>query len=162
MFLFAFYACGVWYLALRFRRQWPAFVIVPAAAGVTALLVPVLMAANVADVGLYLMLSAEAVVILLVGLFIAILPRAPKHPHCAYCRYDLRGLVGETGRAVSDGPQQCPECGMPIDGFASVRRQRAKVFASATDVQPLNGRDVAAEVRSMSAAANGGPARGEL
>jgi hypothetical protein len=51
---------------------------------------------------------------------------------------------------------------MPIDGFASVRRQRAKVFASATDVQPLNGRDVAAEVRSMSAGANGGPAPGEL
>jgi hypothetical protein len=136
----------IWFLALRFRRRWQAFAIVPAASLAIYLLVPVLRQISAADVGIYLLLGAEAAVVLVVGLFIAVLPRPPAHPHCHYCQYDMRGLHGHR----SD--QLCPECGMPADGYASVRRQRAKVFAAATNVQPVNGRNLAAEMRSLAAA----------
>lgn len=145
MILFAVYAVIIWYLALRFRRRWQAFAIVPIASISVYVLVPLMRHVNVADIGLYILLGAEAVVILIVGLFIAILPRPPAHPHCHYCKYDMRGLQGR-------GPdQRCPECGMPSDGYASVRRQRAKVFATARNVQPVNGRNLAAELRTLAA-----------
>lgn len=146
MILFAIYAVIVWYLALRFRRRWQAFAIVPVASVSVYLLVPLMRHVNVADIGLYILLGAEAVVILIVGLFIAVLPRPPAHPHCHYCKYDMRGLHGLSPE------QRCPECGMPTDGYASVRRQRAKVFATARNVQPVNGRNLAAEMRSLATA----------
>lgn len=119
--LFAVYAVVVWFFALRYRRRWPAFVMVPVAALAVFWLNAALTRVGLAAGGFNLLLLGEAAIVLIGGLFIAFLPRPPAHPHCHYCHYDLRGHDDfNTATFV------CPECGHPADGYASLRRTGAR------------------------------------
>lgn len=155
MILFVIYAVVVCFGAMRFRRQWPGFVIPPVGAMLLYILVPVLQSLNLGDLGIQLLLAAEAALILIVGLFIALLPRRPRYPHCPYCHYDLRGhgLAGKTAEQRST--TLCPECGNPVDGYASVRKRRAEFFASVDSIAPLNGRELAGQLRAERASSVG-------
>ncbi|MCC6659287.1 MAG: hypothetical protein IT437_00205 [Phycisphaerales bacterium] len=106
---FTGYAVLVWFAAARFRRQWKAFAWV--GAGIVGLIIVALLhiQLNVWTHGqIYLpvlqsILYPYTVVVAVMGLYLACLPRRVPEAHCTRCRYDLRGLERE--------PELCPECG---------------------------------------------------
>lgn len=123
--LLAAYAFFVWYLAMRFRRQWGGYASV--VLGVLVLLVLVRPALGEQVLGVVLppgilggfrQLSAlivpEAVLIALVGFFVASLPRRRLPTECR-CGYDLTGLDPLGLR--------CPECGREWTGLGSGRSE---------------------------------------
>lgn len=125
MILFAAYAIIVWYLAARYRRDWRGFLapLIGAALALLAVRIPALQRVLperwwVMGFGteLQILIWAESMIVLVVGLFIALMPRPPARPHCAYCWYEIAGL----------DPEQrcCPECGMPPDGYANRKSPR--------------------------------------
>ena len=109
MFAFAVYALLVWYNAARWRRHWASFAAV--AVGVAGLLLVAYFHLCLNDWThgriylrvLQIMLYPYTVLVAAVGLYIACLPRRVPDHACVKCRYDLRGLAGET--------DVCPECG---------------------------------------------------
>lgn len=108
VFLLA-YAFAVWSLAFVYRRRWPAFVAValalPPVAGAVhldVLFVEHFFGENVD--WLYALAGAFAALVVGVGLFIAVQPRAAPAYACRFCHYDLRGnAIGV-----------CPECGADL------------------------------------------------
>ena len=154
MILFAAYALIILYGAARYRRRPTGFAIALLGGLLPLALVPLMHMVKLGDGSFFLLVIAECAIVMGLGVVIASLPRRPAHIHCQYCHYDLRGL-----EHLSVRTSVCPECGMPLDGFASVRKRRATVFAQAHDdaarqaqpIAPLNGRPVAAEARSASA-----------
>lgn len=112
----AIYAVIIWYLAMRWRRQWPGYGVV--AAGFLSLLALDLAMRRwnhgaaehpgglvIGYELLAILLRPYAVLLGVVGLFIVCLPRVPPtEAHCRKCHYDLTGL---DPRALI-----CPECGV--------------------------------------------------
>lgn len=113
MYFIALYACVIWFVVYTFRRRWPAFVVlllsIPLAAAVIQMCGMLFRPNN----GLFIvMATAFEVVILCLGAFIALQPRAKQASKpCFRCRYDLAG--NETGI--------CPECGRVHDAAAAAR-----------------------------------------
>lgn len=115
MLIFPIFAVIVWALTMRWRRRWPAFVIVTVAVGTLLLLTRLLVAYE------YLLPRETRLVhellwpyiglLALVGYYIACLPRRPGEHACPTCHYDLRGL---NPRGLS-----CPECGAEWRGPGS-------------------------------------------
>jgi hypothetical protein len=122
--LLAAYAVFVWYLAVRYRRQWRGFASV-------ALGVVVLLAISRPAIGehalssvlpgglrigyrhLLILLIPEAALVGLIGFFIASLPRNESSTACRGCGYDLGGL--------NPLGLMCPECGREWRGVGSGR-----------------------------------------
>ncbi|MEQ9616583.1 MAG: hypothetical protein RLN60_00965 [Phycisphaerales bacterium] len=110
MHIFLLYAVVVWYLSFRYRRRWRAVFVL----GIGVPLVPfVLRLYYLIFTGRFftpealmmdLISLAYAGVLLLIGAFLALIPREHASFPCKYCRYDLIGNI--TGR--------CPECGSEI------------------------------------------------
>lgn len=110
MILFAIYALGVWTIAWRHRRRWPAF------AAIFAGVPPILISARL-DVWLVRKLFGEdawhlftlglifAGIVVFIGMVLAVQPRRRPDHECAACGYDLRGLASPA----------CPECGEGLD-----------------------------------------------
>ncbi|MGQ0628769.1 MAG: hypothetical protein ACT4PL_11800 [Phycisphaerales bacterium] len=134
MILFAVYAVFVWYLAMRYRRRWLGFAIVLVGAALCLLLAKALMKFDTFLGGgprlVQHLIWGESALVLVVGLFVASLPRPPSGRHCAYCWYDLRGLESESGGSTaSAGPGAepvCPECGEPLLGWGKRGRAPAR------------------------------------
>jgi len=118
MIFFLFYAAFVWYLCFRYRRRWAGF----ACVGVGVLIVWLvaqffhlmhhwIRAANPDrydphdDGRLFdFLLIVEAVMVAVVGLYLACLPRHIAVRPCRRCKYELAGLENEN--------PTCPECGL--------------------------------------------------
>jgi hypothetical protein len=108
--LFPAYAVIIWALTWRTRRSWLGFVTV--AAGVLGVFIlgllhrftEMVFPVSVSGPFFSLMLATEAAFVLVVGLFIATLPRHRVDRPCRGCRYELQGL--------DDANPTCPECGM--------------------------------------------------
>lgn len=106
MILFVLYAFGIWSIAWRYRRRWPAF------AALVAGVPPIILSAHLdmwivrtifdEDASWILTLAVLfAGVIVFIGLLLALQPQ-PKPSHvCVVCDYDMRGINSQT----------CPECG---------------------------------------------------
>lgn len=102
---------------MYWRRRWPSFASV--GAGVTALLL-LFRLAHAWDGAfpplyrhIYLLFWPYTVLVGMVGLYIACLPRRPAEYQCAKCFYDLRGLDRKG--------LYCPECGQAFTGKGSGR-----------------------------------------
>lgn len=161
MILFAVYALGIWTIAWRHRRRWPAF------AAIFAGVPPILISARL-DVWLVEKLFGEdawplftlglifAGIVVFVGLVLAVQPRSRPTYACRSCGYDLRGLASPV----------CPECGVtpggsvqpaldrspspalspaPSPGVAAAlaearreRRRASSTFSDATTTAPTN------------------------
>jgi hypothetical protein len=120
--LMAVYAAFVWYLAIRYRRQWAGY----ASVVVGVLLLLVLARGAVGEHALaaslpawllkgyrhlVLMLVPEAALVGLIGFFVASLPRKESVTACRGCGYELRGL--------DPAGLKCPECGRAWMGRGS-------------------------------------------
>ncbi len=121
MVLLPLYALFVWFLCLRFRRRWIGFVCAIAGAASVLLVIPVagrvlrFLGSNEEPRVFALLIYGEALIVLLVGLYVAMLPRRDRRNRCPYCDYDLSGHSAEQ-------PPVCPECGVPFDGYLSKRK----------------------------------------
>lgn len=139
MIVFAIYALLVWVAAARWRRQWLGLWVVvggAGAAGALAWVVP----AWLLPVDMRLLVVAEAVAILAVGLFIVALPRRHRETACVKCGGHLvpgagpggarwpvcnpcgiqHGQCEWCGHSVSGlpiGSMICPECGTHREGY---------------------------------------------
>lgn len=109
MFAFVVYAVGIWYAAARWRRRWQAFAWI--AAGFLGLVCVAWLhyRLNIWTHGkIYLpvlrsMLYPYTALVVVVGLYIACLPRGNRLDGCCFaCGYNLAGLAL---------PVKCPECG---------------------------------------------------
>jgi hypothetical protein len=122
--LLAAYAVFVWYLAVRYRREWRGFASV--ALGVVVLLAISRPAIGEHALGallpsglrtgyrhLLILLIPEAGLVGLIGFFIASLPRRESATACKGCGYELSGLDPRGLR--------CPECGREWRGAGSGR-----------------------------------------
>ncbi len=129
MILFLFYAAFVWYFCFRWRRHWIGFASVFAGiAAVWLLSHSVRLIARwlvrsgelpAVDTRLFdMLLGLEAVIVGVVGVFFACLPRERPHIPCRRCGYELHGLE-------QDNPR-CPECGLE-HAAAKVKRRRCPV-----------------------------------
>ena len=120
MVLFPVYAVLVWALTWRWRRSWLGFATVFAGVlGVGLLGLLHLLSTFVFPEALQgpifpLLLAVEAAMVLVVGAFIAVLPRHRVDRPCRKCKYELSGL--------DDDNPTCPECGM----VHAARRVRLK------------------------------------
>lgn len=109
MILFVIYAALAWFAAMRWRRTLAAFAAVLAAVGGLVLLAGFHLLLNqwtggrIFLPGLQMMLYPYTVLVGLIGVYLACLPRSIPAASCRACEYDLRGLAAD--RAV------CPECG---------------------------------------------------
>ncbi len=105
MILFAIYAVLIWFFAARWRRTLKGFSVVFLGAALALLTTYVAFRFLAKDtfVPLSLLLTAEGVAVLSVGLFIVCLPARPDGRHCGYCWYDMSGLDATV--------PVCPECG---------------------------------------------------
>lgn len=121
MILLPLYAGLIWFLSLRWRRTWKGYAAAMGGGILILLFIPVLFKLQLLVKGIdartfSLILWAEGVIVLTVGLFIASMPRRDRKPHCHYCGYDLSGHSSEQKPV-------CPECGVPFDGYASQRQR---------------------------------------
>jgi hypothetical protein len=109
LIIFAVYAVVVWFLAMRWRRQFRGFVVSIAGALLAMLITWGLrrIISEMAYIQLSLLLFAEAAIVGGMGVFIALLPRAPAHPHCPWCWYNTSGLGPDV--------KACPECGGSLE-----------------------------------------------
>lgn len=111
MFAFVIYAVAVWYAAARWRRRWESFAWIGAGFAGLVLVAYFHWRLNIWTHGniylpvLRVLLYPYTALVVVIGLFIALLPRRViPWAHCPGCLYDLRGL---------DAPvESCPECGM--------------------------------------------------
>ena len=130
MVLLPLYALLVWFFCLRFRRRWIGFVCAIAGASSVLLVIPVagrllrLIGSDEEPRVLSLLIYGEAMIVLVVGLYVAMLPRRDRSNRCPYCEYDLSGHSAEQ-------PPLCPECGVPFDGYSSKRKR----YVSAQEVR---------------------------
>jgi hypothetical protein len=120
MFAFVIYAVAVWYAAARWRRRWPSFAWVGLGLAGLLMVAYIHYRLNVwSDGKIYLpvlrsLLYPYTIMVVMVGVYIACLPRSKPGEHrCSCCRYDLAGLTL---------PAPCPECGTPN---AAIRARRA-------------------------------------
>lgn len=110
MLLFVLYAVLVWYACARWRRRLLGFVCVAAGlGGVVGVAIFHIHLNRWTGGRLYLpvlqsLLYPYGVLVTLMGVYIACLPRAMPALHCRKCQYDLAGLEEEDPR--------CPECGL--------------------------------------------------
>lgn len=117
MIILAIYAVFVWYLTLRYRRQWRGFVSLALGVLVLWLGVRLLNAGDDRARGvtrshqMLTLLWAEMFIVAGVGLFTVCLPRKRKEMDCFGCGYDLSGL----------DPREltCPECARRWTGLGS-------------------------------------------
>lgn len=124
MIILPLYALYIWYLAFRWRRTWRGYA-VGAAGGLAVLLLAIVGDKYFGGVSdkvdrfdlMKVIFWAEGAAVFFVGTIIASAPRSDGRVRCLYCRYDLSGHAHEQIPV-------CPECGMPADGFASMRSQR--------------------------------------
>ncbi|MBL0870918.1 MAG: hypothetical protein IBJ18_10120 [Phycisphaerales bacterium] len=124
MIILPLYALYIWFLAFRWRRTWRGYA-VSAAGGLAVLLLAIIGDKYFGGVSdkvdrldlLKVIFWAEGAAVFFVGTIIASAPRSDGRVRCLYCRYDLSGHAHEQIPV-------CPECGMPADGFASMRSQR--------------------------------------
>ncbi|MBX9736583.1 MAG: hypothetical protein K2X32_06620 [Phycisphaerales bacterium] len=130
MVLLPIYALIVWFFCLRFRRRWIGYACAVGGALSVLLVIPlvawVLGVIGVkSDPGIFtFLILAESTIVLLIGVFVASLPRRDRVNRCDYCDYDLSGHSAEQ-------PPVCPECGVPFDGYASKRKR----YVSSTEVR---------------------------
>ncbi len=130
MVLLPIYALIVWFFCLRFRRRWIGFACAITGAASVLLVIPLVSSALRligvrSDPGIFtFLILGESAIVLVVGLFVASLPRRDPANRCAYCDYDLSGYSAEQ-------PPVCPECGVPFDGYASKRKR----YVSSTEVR---------------------------
>ncbi len=112
MILAAIYPLLVWTLVYRLRRTWPGFALALVGGVTVLLLVPLLrMLMPGAIEAFTILLYAEAVLVALIGVWIATLRRPPSvHTYCVACHYDLSGIDVRSPGAV------CPECGDRLSG----------------------------------------------
>ncbi len=114
--IFPIFACVVWGLAMHWRRQWPAFLVVTVSV-VGMVLIAMLMRAwwdkmpDAARIFTGVILWPYVLLTGAVGYYIALLPRPPQPHECTKCRYDLSALPA--------AGLQCPECGTPYRGRGS-------------------------------------------
>ncbi len=124
MIILPLYALYIWYLAFRWRRTWRGYA-VGAAGGLAVLILAIVGDKYFGGVSdkvdrfdlMKVIFWAEGAAVFFVGTLIASAPRGDGRVRCLYCRYDL------SGHAHEEIPV-CPECGMPADGFASMRSRR--------------------------------------
>jgi DNA-directed RNA polymerase subunit RPC12/RpoP len=106
LILAAIYPVLVWFLVYRLRRRWSGFALAILAGTLVWVLAPTL--GRLIPRGSELigaLIYAEAVLVTLIGLWIATLRRPPAVDHyCSHCHYDLDGLILGPGA-------RCPECG---------------------------------------------------
>lgn len=122
MMIFVLYAAVVWYAAARWRRTWWSFAVVTG--GLLVIIGFILaqdwisLAIGFRLVGVMVngLLYPFAVLLGLVGYYIALIPRPPGEGAsvpCEHCGYDLVGMENPAG--------VCPECGQPL-AARTVRR----------------------------------------
>jgi hypothetical protein len=122
LFFFVAYAVAVWYAACRFRRSWRGFGAVAVGLLGCAILAWLHWRLYIWSEGRYylrvlqVMLYPYALLVTVVGLFFASLPRHRPAYACRTCLYDMDGLLP----LISE----CPECGA-----------RWKPAAAPTDVE---------------------------
>lgn len=112
MILAAIYPLLVWTLVYRLRRTWPGYALAVGGGITVLLLVPVLRALMPRAIEAFtILLYAEAVLVALIGVWIATLKRPPRvSSYCLACHYDLSGIDVRSPGAV------CPECGDRLSG----------------------------------------------
>lgn len=137
--IFPILASLVWWAAMHWRRQWPAFAVVTATI-VGLLLLSMLLRAwwdHMPDAARlftgvilwpYLGLTGG------VGYYIACLPRPPKPHECRGCRYDLSALVPRD--------LKCPECGEAYRGPGSGWHDPAQARTPIADGSPKVSRTI--------------------
>lgn len=109
MFAFVLYAGLVWYAAVRWRRTWLGFALVFAGLAGVGLVAFAHYKLNKWTNGyinlpvLQVLLYPYGALILVIGLFIAALPRVYQGTQCRRCGYELHGLETRV--------RTCPECG---------------------------------------------------
>lgn len=119
MFVFVIYAVAVWYFAIRHRRRWRGFCAV--AVGIAGLVFISYLHIQLSRwtngriyiQALQVLVYPYTVMVGLVGLYGACLPRARNPRACLGCGYDRSGLAA--------GNPVCPECGRveyPLNGKA--------------------------------------------
>lgn len=124
MIILPLYALYIWFLAFRWRRTWRGYA-VGAAGGLAVLILAIVGDKYFGGVSdkvdrfdlMKVIFWAEGAAVFFVGTIIASAPRGDGRVRCLYCRYDLSGHAHEQIPV-------CPECGMPADGFASMRSRR--------------------------------------
>lgn len=140
MLLFVLYAVLVWYACARWRRRWLGFACaLVGAAGVVGVAIFHIHLNRWSGGRIYLpvlqsLLYPYGVLLLVMGLYIACLPRSRPAISCRRCHYDLAGLEEDEPR--------CPECGLvaadPRKRHA--RGSRAKREVKSPEVQRRSSR----------------------
>lgn len=111
MMLFPAYALVVWYFAMKWRRMWRGFAAVALGTlGVHFVAMAYMKIGLILGMSrvesMLLLLYPFAAIVAVVGLYLALLPRAA-HEACRQCGYSLHGLE----ERARDGLIICPECG---------------------------------------------------
>jgi len=135
VFAFVIYAVAVWFAAARWRRRWASFASVGAGGLGLVLVAWFHWQLNIWTGGriyiqvLQVLLYPYTVMVVVMGLYIACLPRAvPLVKHqCPECAYDLHGL--------EEVDLRCPECGT-AQAYAVERRLRGIHAGIAVDLPP--------------------------
>lgn len=142
MFAFVVYAMGIWYAAARWRRRWPAFAWV--AGGFVGLCfvswlhyrLSVWTHGRINLPILRSMLYPYTALVVVMGLYIACLPRGKNLKGCCYaCHYDLKGLKL---------PVRCPECGVINEEIVKVPALSPAEWFSPIEAEPKPSRGEAA------------------
>ena len=133
MFLFVIYAVAVWYFAIKYRREWLAFVAVLLGLGGCLLVIYLhtrlndWMGGTINLPVLRGIMYPYTALVVGVGLYAACLPRRGRHGHCDACGYSLAGLP-------HDEVERCPECGAELGRSPRARPRRttpARTLATA-------------------------------
>jgi hypothetical protein len=109
VFAFALYAIAVWYAAAKFRRQWRGFLWIALAAVGLVLVGFFHWQLNIWTHGriylrvLQVLLYPYSILVIVIALYIACLPRRAAAARCSGCGYEFTG--------ISALDAVCPECG---------------------------------------------------